>query len=75
MSNTNTLDAKPRKRHVPSAKSALVTLQAASVEYGPPVSSLRDLVLRGELEKVTLGVSRRIFIRRADLEQLIGVGR
>lgn len=50
---------------------ALVTLQDASAEYGPPYTSLRDLVIQGHLKKVQLGDSRRIWVRRADLERLI----
>jgi hypothetical protein len=49
----------------------LMTLQQASAEYGPPYTSLRDLVLRGHLPSVRLGDSRRIWVRRADLERLI----
>jgi hypothetical protein len=49
----------------------LVTLQDASHEYGPPYTSLRDLVIQGHLERVQLGDSRRIWVRRADLERLI----
>ena len=49
----------------------LLTLQQASAEYGPPYSSLRDLLIRGDLPAVKLGNSRRLWIRRADLEQLI----
>jgi hypothetical protein len=50
---------------------ALITLQDASEEYGPPYTSLRDLVLSGHLQRVQLGDSRRIWVRRADLEKLI----
>ena len=51
--------------------SILVNLQDASVEYGPPYTSLRDLVVRGHLDRVRLPGSRRIWVRRADLERLI----
>lgn len=49
----------------------LMTLQAASREYGPPYTSLRDLVLRGYLPAVRLGDSRRWWVRRDDLDRLI----
>lgn len=49
----------------------LITLQQASARYGPPYSSLRDLVIRGTLPSVRLGDSRRIWIKRIDLERLI----
>ena len=49
----------------------LLTLQQASAEYGPPYTSLRDLVIRGFLPAVRLGDSRRIWVRREDLERLI----
>ena len=55
-------------------KSVLVTLQDASKEYGPPYTTLRDLIVRGHLERVQLGNQKRIWIRRADLEQLIQDG-
>jgi hypothetical protein len=55
-------------------RTVLVTLQRASQEYGPPYTSLRDLVIRGQLKGVRLGDSRRIWVRRADLEQLIERG-
>ncbi len=49
----------------------LVTLQQASEEYGPPYTSLRDLVVRGHLPAVRLGDSRRTWVRRSDMERLI----
>jgi hypothetical protein len=60
-----------RKTPVNGGRTALVTLQAASEEYGPPYTSLRDLVLQGYLNRVQLGDSRRIWVRRLDLERLI----
>jgi hypothetical protein len=53
-------------------RTTLVSLQTASEETGAPYTSLRDLVIRGHLRRVHLGDSRRIWIRRADLEKLIG---
>jgi hypothetical protein len=53
------------------AKTKLVTLQQASAEYGPPYTSLRDLVIKGTLPGVRLGDSRRIYVRRSDLDNLI----
>jgi hypothetical protein len=62
----------PRNQSKPSeSKPLLVTLQQASAEYGPPYTSLRDLVLRGRLASVRLGDTKRIWVRRADLERLI----
>jgi len=52
-------------------RTKLVTLQAAAAEYGPPYTSLRDLVLQGHLPRVQLGDSRRIWVKRIDLERLI----
>lgn len=49
----------------------LSTLQQASAEWGIPYTSLRDLVIRGFLPSVRLGDSRRIWIRREDLETMI----
>lgn len=53
------------------SRARLITLQQASREYGPPYTSLRDLVLRGHLQGVRLGDGRRIWVRRADLDRLI----
>lgn len=52
-------------------RTALVSLQDASAQYGPPYTSLRDLVIQGHLKRVQLGDSRRIWVRRDELEQLI----
>ncbi len=60
-----------RNRSGDGARPALITLQDAATEYGPPYTSLRDLVIRGHLPRVQLGDSRRIWVRRADLERLI----
>jgi hypothetical protein len=49
----------------------LVTLQRAAAETGAPYTSLRDLVIQGHLRRVQLGDSRRIWVKRADLERLI----
>ena len=49
----------------------LLTLQRASELYGPPYTSLRDLVTSGHLPCVRLGDSKRIWVKRADLELLI----
>ena len=54
-------------------RSVLLTLQRASREYGPPYTSLRDLVVRGHLPSVRFGDSRRIWVKRADIERLIEV--
>jgi hypothetical protein len=61
-----------RERRIKQRQTTLLlTLQDASAQYGPPYTSLRDLVLEGALPRVTLGTSKRIWIRRADLERLI----
>lgn len=49
----------------------LMTLQEAARYSGVPYTSLRDLVLNGHLPRVQLGDSRRIWIKRADLQRLI----
>jgi hypothetical protein len=54
-----------------TTRTTLVTLQNAAAEYGPPYTSLRDLVIQGHLPRVQLGDSRRIWVRRSDLERLI----
>ncbi|HZA35442.1 MAG TPA: helix-turn-helix domain-containing protein [Vicinamibacterales bacterium] len=53
------------------ARTALVTLQQAAEETGVPYTSVRDLVVRGFLPRVQLGDSRRIWVRRSDLDRLI----
>ena len=57
-------------KHSP-AKPKLVTLQQGANESGVPYTSLRDLVLQGHLPHVHLGNSRRIWVKRADLDRLI----
>lgn len=64
----------PAKRHKADPRSVLVTLQQAAKEYGPAMGTLRDMVYSGHLERIQLADSRRIYIRRSQLEQLIGVG-
>ena len=59
------------QRSAAATASRLLTLQQASREYGPPYTSLRDLVIRGHLPGVRLGDGRRIWVRRADLDRLI----
>jgi hypothetical protein len=54
-----------------TAQTKLMTLQQASQEYGPPYTSLRDLVVRGDLPGVRFGEGRRIWVRRSDLDTLI----
>jgi hypothetical protein len=62
----------PRGPSRPASPHArLLSLQQASIEYGPPYGTLRDLVIRRLLPAVRLGESRRLWIRREDLEQLI----
>lgn len=61
--NRGTRAARPEQK--------LVTLQQGELEYGPPYSSLRDLVIKGVLPSVRLGASRRIWVRRSDIERLI----
>jgi hypothetical protein len=58
--------------HNPTNKAArLVTLQAASDEWGVPYTSLRDLVIQGLLPRVRLGHSRRIWVSRDALEAFL----
>lgn len=60
-----------RAKSTPTDGPLLLTLQQASAQYGPPYTSLRDLVIRGLLPALRLPESRRIWIRRADLEAMI----
>lgn len=53
------------------ARPTLVSLQSAALESGLPVSTLRDLIARGALPVVRPPNMRRVWIRRADLEQAI----
>ncbi len=53
------------------SKTRLLTLAQASDETGVPYTSIRDLILTGYLPAVRLGDSRRIWIRRKDLDALI----
>lgn len=50
----------------------LLTIRSASERTGIPVSTLHALVARGIMAEVRLpGAERRIWIREADLDQLI----
>ena len=62
---------KTTKALTATGRTRLVTLQDASRELGAPYTSLRDLVIQGHLPRVQLGDSRRIWVRRDDLDQLI----
>lgn len=63
-----------RRSRQTTGREKLVTLQQASREYGPPYGSLRALLLNGSLQGVKLSDdARRIWIRRTDLEKLLGV--
>jgi excisionase family DNA binding protein len=55
----------------PERKPLLWTLQQAAVETGVPYTSLYQLVVEGHLACVRLGNSRRIWVKRTDLERLI----
>jgi excisionase family DNA binding protein len=59
------------KERARRAQQRLMTLQSASEELGVPYTTLRDLLIAGVLPRVQLGDSRRLWIRREDLEQLI----
>jgi hypothetical protein len=52
----------------------LLTLQQASDEFGPPYHVLRDLVNRGHMPSIRLGDSKRIWVRRCDVETMIERG-
>lgn len=49
----------------------LLTLQQVEAEFGLPASTTRDLVSRGHLPAVRLPSSRRVWVRRADLDLLV----
>jgi hypothetical protein len=54
----------------PGAK--LISVKAASDEYGLPAALLYDLIKRGELPAVQPPNVRRLYLVRADLEQKLG---
>jgi len=63
------------------SKSKLVSLTSAASELGIPYSSLREVLVRGELAHVRLSGRGRYWVKRADLDRFIensteeGVGR
>ncbi len=60
------------KRATPAASGqALLTLAQVRAVYGLPPSSVRDLLTLGALPAVRLPGSRRIWLRRVDLDALI----
>lgn len=62
-----------RRRTAPrsTTHSKLINLRQASDETGVPYTSLYDLVARGILPSVRFPGIDRIWIKRADLDQLI----
>jgi len=60
-----------KKKAESNARTTLQTLQDGAAEHGVPYTTLRDLVIQGHLPRVQLGDSRRIWVKRADLERLI----
>ncbi len=60
-----------RRRRDPRPGQALLTMLQAEMETGVPYRSLRDLILRGHLPVVRLGGTRRVWLRRSDLANLI----
>jgi hypothetical protein len=59
---------KPKARKVRRGK--LMTLWNVESEYAVPYATSRDLVLNGFLPRVQLGDSKRIWVRRADVERM-----
>ena len=54
----------------PGAK--LISVKAATEEYGLPAALLYELIKRGELAAVQPPNVRRVYIVRADLEEKLG---
>jgi excisionase family DNA binding protein len=54
-----------------SKRSMLVSLTAAASELGIPYSSLREVLVRGELKHVRLSGRGRYWVRRTDLDKFI----
>lgn len=61
-------DRSPRP---PRPSQKLLTIAQASLETGLPGNSIRDLIGRGDLPSVRFGTTRRVWLRRSDLDQLI----
>lgn len=58
----------PRERR---QNQKLLTIAQVAIETGILGTSLRDLVLRGELPAIRFNQSRRLWIRRVDIDRLI----
>jgi len=72
MLTTSTTRRPPdRKPRLPLPTAVLLTISQAALLSGVPATSLRDLIHRGHLPVVVLPGSRRLWLRRSDLEQLI----
>ena len=64
--------AKPnRTPRLANANQQLLTLTQVRMETGIPQTSIRDLINKGHLPVVRLPDARKIWIRRADLDELI----
>jgi len=59
------------KASTESKRSMLVSLTTAAGELGIPYSSLREVLVRGELKHVRLSGRGRYWLRRSDLEKFI----
>jgi hypothetical protein len=62
---------RPRRTRAASPTQRLITRQQAAAEYGIPARSIYDLICRGLLPVVRLPDTRRIWLRRVDLDRLI----
>jgi len=56
----------------PMTSSRLISFQGAEREYGPPATSWRDQVARGNLRSIRLG--RRVWLDRGDVERFLEAG-
>lgn len=63
--------ASNRRPREPRAGQMLLSIGQVETVTGIPATSVRDLIIRGILPAVRLGVTRRLWIRRTDLEKLI----
>ena len=60
-----------RAPRVPRPNQRLVTIQQLTIEYGVPYTSIRDLILRGQLPSVRFGDTKRYWVRRSDFDALV----
>jgi hypothetical protein len=60
-----------RRPKPPRPNQKLISVPQASLKYGPPIRTIRDLIYRGRLQVVRFDGVRRDYIIDSEFERLI----